>query len=71
MTTAERLFDEALELPPGERRDLAEKLLHSLPEAMVAWEAELQKRMDDIDSGRAPAIPWDEALERIFNPPAR
>ena len=71
MTTAERLFDEAMALPPGERKELAESLLRSLPEAVAAWEAELRRRMEDIDSGRDDTVPWDEALERIFEKSAR
>ncbi len=67
MTTAQQLYDEAMALPPAERRELAESILQSLPDTMAAWEAELQRRMEDIDSGRSPAVPWDEALQRIFS----
>lgn len=52
-------------LPPEDRQRLAERLLSSLPGA-EEFEAELRRRMDEIDSGRVAAIPWDEGLARIL-----
>ena len=67
MTTAQRLYEEALELPDTERRQLAEDLLRSLPDALAAWEAELERRVEEADSDPGQLVPWDEALGRIFD----
>ncbi|MGH2609824.1 MAG: addiction module protein [Tepidiformaceae bacterium] len=66
MTTAEKLYDEAMALPDPERRELAEKLLRSLPDGITTWESELQRRMDEADADPSALVPWDEALDRIF-----
>ena len=66
MTAAEKLYDEAMALPDSERKDLAEKLLRSLPDALTAWEAELQRRIDEAEADDSALVPWDQALDRIF-----
>ncbi|HEU4406658.1 MAG TPA: addiction module protein [Polyangiaceae bacterium] len=68
---AEKLLDEALKLPESERRALALRLLDSVgdePEDDVerAWVEEAKRRLDDVRAGRAQAVPWAEARERIF-----
>lgn len=68
---AEKLFDEALKLPEGERRALALCLLDSVsdePEGEVerAWVDEAKRRLDDVRAGRTQAAPWTEACGRIF-----
>lgn len=66
---AKKLFDEALKLPEGERRDLAQRLLESVgdePDAERAWVEVASRRLDDVRAGRAQLVPWAEARERIF-----
>jgi putative addiction module component (TIGR02574 family) len=70
--TADKLLDEAMKLPDGERRALALRLLDSVgdePPAEVerAWLEEAQRRLADIREGRAEAVPWAEARRRIFD----
>lgn len=70
MTTAERLLQEAMQLTSDERELLAVELFASLekePGYDEAWEAEIQRRIDDVDSGRTRPIELDESLD-IFGP---
>jgi putative addiction module component (TIGR02574 family) len=68
---ATKITDKAMKLSPAERADLAACLLASLNEKTLAeldpaWEAEIERRLHAIDSGKAGMIPWDEARKRIF-----
>lgn len=67
---AQRLLDEARQLPPDEREWLAEFLLiddESVSAAGVesAWGDEIKRRLDQIDSGAVKMIPGDEVLARM------
>ena len=65
-----KLLDEALRLPPTEREDLAGQLFDSLeaddPDAEVAWQAEIERRISELDQGTVTPIPWAEARRTIF-----
>lgn len=68
----QRLLEEALTLDPGERADLAATLLDSLDEGEEAgveeaWTAEIQRRVEAVESGRVKTIPWPEARERLLS----
>lgn len=68
--TLKRALDLALELPESERAALAYDLIASLDGpadvgAQHAWEAEIAKRLDELESGNAPTVDADEALRRI------
>jgi putative addiction module component (TIGR02574 family) len=72
MTSAalKHALDIALELPDVERAALAHDLLASLDGpadagANEAWEAEIARRLDGLETGKAPIIDADEALRRI------
>jgi putative addiction module component (TIGR02574 family) len=66
------LLDAALKLPEGARAELAHRLLDSLksffadPETEAAWSEEIKRRIEDLESGREKAIPWDRARRMIF-----
>jgi putative addiction module component (TIGR02574 family) len=65
------LLERALKLPEGERADLAVRLLDSLdPETeadrQTAWDQEIRRRIEDLDSGRVKPVPWREARRRIL-----
>ena len=67
---AEQIFEQAKSLSIEEREELAARLMESVgvstdPEYLRAWDAELARRIDNIDSGRTKLIPADEALQRI------
>ncbi|MBI4705092.1 MAG: addiction module protein [Deltaproteobacteria bacterium] len=67
---ADQLFEEAQTLPSEERAILALQLLDSVgepePEIERAWREEVQRRLADIDAGRAKLATWHEASRRIF-----
>jgi len=64
------LLKEALKLPPEGRAALAGALLDSLDQTLdqdaeAAWEAEMDRRLRDLDSGAVRPIPWSEARLKI------
>jgi len=66
-----KLLEDALKLPAGERADLASCLYASLEQESdlplhPSWEAEIKRRIRDVDSGKAVLIPLEEARKRIF-----
>jgi putative addiction module component (TIGR02574 family) len=65
----------AMSLPPEARAQLAEQLLDSLDprrqEVDAAWAAEIEKRIQEIEDGRAELIPHDEVIARARERAAR
>jgi len=66
------ILKEALKLPPEARAALAGTLLDSLDEtvdqsAESAWEAEILRRLKEIDGARIKLMPWSEARNKIFS----
>ena len=64
------LLKEALKLPPAARAALAGSLIDSLDQevdegAEAEWEAEIERRLAELNSGRVMPIPWAEARRRI------
>ena len=74
----QRILEEAKRLTPLQRATLAVSLLENLeessvPDAEKAWDAEADRRLEELKSGRAREIPWDEARDLILGescPPA-
>ncbi len=65
------LMDSVLRLPTAERCALTAALIDSLPsgdDASVseAWRAELERRRDDLRTGRTIAESWIEARARFL-----
>lgn len=61
----------ALSLPVDARAALAGSLIDSLDEepdenVEAAWQAEIRKRIEELDSGRERLVPWAEARRLIF-----
>jgi putative addiction module component (TIGR02574 family) len=70
-TTAKQLYENALQLPDSERSELAAWLIESLdPEVdhdvEEAWNVEIARRIDELDSGAVRAVPWPEARRMIL-----
>jgi putative addiction module component (TIGR02574 family) len=75
---ADELLKKAMALPPEERGALAASLLESLEEggkldldAEAAWQHEVARRMEEIDSGKVKPVPWIEVKRRareMFEP---
>ena len=58
---------QALKLPPEERAQLADRLVASLfkdQNIEDAWSAEVERRIEDIESGRAKLIPAADSIAR-------
>jgi len=58
---------QALKLSPEERAQLADRLITSLfedHEIEDAWAAEVERRVDEIESGRVKLIPSAESIAR-------
>ncbi|MCI0439393.1 MAG: addiction module protein [Chloroflexi bacterium] len=56
---------EAMKLTPEERARLADRLIASLSddaEIEEAWAAEVERRIAEIEAGRAPVVPVAEAI---------
>lgn len=68
--TLERIRDEALRLSVTERADLAQALVSSLDGAAEsnvedAWDAEIRRRLEQIDAGTAELVDREEFRRRI------
>ena len=64
------LSQRARELAPEDRARLAQELLASLegdlkPEVDAAWDAELRRRIAEVDAGAIKLIPADEVFARV------
>lgn len=66
--TSRTLLREALKLPQKARAALAAELMESLDALDLGdeWEAEIQRRIADVDSGKTKTIPWARARRRIM-----
>lgn len=63
----EMVESQAMKLSPEERSQLADRLIASLfedHEIEAAWAAEVERRIEDIESGRAKLIPAADAIAR-------
>ena len=68
--TLEEVRSDALNLPESERAELAHDLMASLdgpaePDAENAWDAEILRRLAEIDSGTAELIDREEFRRRL------
>jgi putative addiction module component (TIGR02574 family) len=69
-TDAQTILHNALCLADTDRAALAAKLIESLdaspdPDAVAAWEGEIARRIDELDSKRSRTIPWEQARQAI------
>jgi putative addiction module component (TIGR02574 family) len=63
----EMVESEALKLPPEDRAHLADRLIASLfedHEVEEAWAAEVERRIEAVESGRSDLVPASEAIAR-------
>lgn len=68
---ASEVLKEAMQLPPEARAALAGALIDSLDnhvdeDAEEEWNTEIQRRLDELDTGALNAVPWSEAREQIL-----
>jgi putative addiction module component (TIGR02574 family) len=67
---AEKVLAEALRLDTRQRAEVAAKLIASLdgePEEDVeaAWAAEAERRIEEVEGGRAKLVAWEDVERRI------
>ncbi len=67
---ASELLQKALSLSEEERAELAGSLIESLDAtvdegAEAAWNQEIARRIEDLDSGNATTVPWEAVRSRI------
>ena len=67
--TVDDLAAQAERLSADDRERLLERILVSLvdsdPDADAEWKAEIERRVDAIESGAMACIPWDEAKKDL------
>jgi putative addiction module component (TIGR02574 family) len=67
---AKKLLDEALRLPPADRETLASQLFDSLEtehsDAEATWQAEIERRIAELDEGKVMPVSWADARQMIF-----
>jgi putative addiction module component (TIGR02574 family) len=69
MQDAQELLKKALALPDRERADLAGGLIDSLDDnvdenAQAAWQEEIVRRLEDVQSGKVKTTSWDEVRQK-------
>ena len=67
---AEKVLAEALSLDTRERAEIAAQLIASLDgepdeDVEAAWAAEVDRRIEQVEAGRAKLVPWDDVERRI------
>ena len=73
-TTVDELLRQALQLEPEARAELAALLLDSVPsepkeDVDSAWEAEVARRVRELESGSVVTIPWEDVRDRLLRGP--
>lgn len=68
------LFNKATNLSEEDRATLAGLLIESLDTAIdegveQAWQAEVQRRLSELDSGSVKTVPWESVRARILKRP--
>ena len=68
---AAEILKDALALPPKARAAVAGSLPESLDDqvdegAEAAWEAEIARRLKDLDTGQVKLIPWATERRRLM-----
>jgi putative addiction module component (TIGR02574 family) len=68
---ARKLLKAALRLPSRERAAFAGTLILSLDpkvdkDAEVAWEAEITRRVRDLDAGKAKMVSWSKVRKELY-----
>jgi putative addiction module component (TIGR02574 family) len=66
---ASDLLKQALTLSDKERAELASSLIDSLdptvdPDTELAWQNEIARRLEEVESGRVKTVSWDEVRRK-------
>lgn len=68
----DELVKDALALPPEARAALADSLIDSLDSevdeaAEAAWQSEIARRVQELDSGLTLPVPWAQVRSRLMS----
>ncbi|MGH7496114.1 MAG: addiction module protein [bacterium] len=69
-TAVENIIAQAMQQPARDRAAIAERLISSLdPETdrdvEIAWQPEVQRRVDEVERGEVVCLPWEQALQLL------
>jgi putative addiction module component (TIGR02574 family) len=69
--TAEKLLHQVLTLDEKDRASVAGALIDSLhgdvdPSVEEAWDVEIRRRVEELESGSVEPIPWSDVRQRLF-----
>ena len=67
-TPIEIVEAQAMKLSPAERADLADKLwlsVNSKEEVEAAWDAEIERRIRQLDAGEVECVAWDDVMAEL------
>ncbi|HVS20251.1 MAG TPA: addiction module protein [Pyrinomonadaceae bacterium] len=69
-TPVDELYEQASDLPPNERAALTGLLVDTLegavdPDVERAWRQEVTRRVEELDSGAAQTVPWEQVREKL------
>jgi putative addiction module component (TIGR02574 family) len=69
--SAEEVLKQALTLDEKDRAAVAGALIESLhgqadPDVQEAWDTEIRRRLEELDSGAVATIPWSDVRKRLF-----
>ncbi len=70
-TLTAEVYKQALDLDERDRATLVGLLIESLEEEPdkdleAAWKAEVQRRIEELDSGDVEMIPWEDVKARLW-----
>jgi len=69
-SAVEEVVQRALELDEDERAEVASRVLASLEErdaaAEAAWDAELERRAEEMESGAVAGVSWEDLREKLM-----
>ena len=70
-SSTKELYQSAMDLNDHDRAELVGMLLESLDLQVedgveAAWLSEIERRVEDIDSGAVEPVPWTEVRSRVF-----
>lgn len=73
-TEVETILNQALRMSEEDRAEIAERLISTLdnppdPDIELAWQQEVQRRIQSVESGEAKYISWEEVLRCLRNKP--
>lgn len=69
--TPEEITAAALAMPAEDRQDLLVQLMDSLDgppdeDYEEAWAEEIKRRLDEVRSGKAVTVPWEEVRRKLM-----